>query len=284
MRSMIRVFCFGVAWLALSTASVRAEVLTASSILSAQKAGAHTDGIIAMVNDPANTVNVSSGDLVTLRDAGVSERVISALWARIPTAVPLGSRAVPDDARLVDLVRLINSGISESIVAEQVKQAGRPYELSVNDLLYLKENRVGESTMAALMATRTAAPAAPEKPGAIAAPAEISFDDLVLKTSFIKKDRPGRLVMRGDSLVWTDANDPEHNFEFKTTGLEKVWFTCEPRPPENFCHEINFKIVKGPHYQFQDRNREAGSNAAVLKVMAALRTYYPQLHYGRPKD
>jgi len=165
-----------------------------------------------------------------------------------------------------------------------VRQGGRPYDLSVNDLLYLKQNRVGESTIAALMATRTGAPAAPQDPGAIADPGELSFDDLVLKTSFIKKDRPGRLVMRGDSLVWTDANDPEHNFEFKTSGLEKVWLTCEPRTPENFCHEINFKIVKGARYQFQDRNRESGSNAAVLKLMAALRTYYPQLAYGKPKD
>ena len=32
--------------------------------------------------------------------------------------------------------------------------------------------------------------------------------------------------MQGDSLAWTDAKDPERNFEFKTTDLEKVWFTC----------------------------------------------------------
>jgi hypothetical protein len=42
--------------------------------------------------------------------------------------------------------------------------------------------------------------------------------------------------------------------------------------------------VKGAHYQFQDRNRESGSNEAVLKVMAALRAYHPQLVYGAPKS
>ena len=284
MRSQIRVLCFGVAWLALTTVPVRAEVLTVNSILSAQKAGAKTDGIIAMVNDPNNTVGVSAGDLITLRDAGVSENVIAAVWARVPAPAPTAVPAVPDDARLADLVRLINSGISESIVAEQVKQAGLPYDLSVNDLLYLKQNHVGESTMAALMATRTAAPAVAVLPAAVVPPESRSFDDLVLKNSFMHKDRPGRLVMRGDSLAWTDANDPKQNFEFKTTGLEKVWLTCESRAPEDFCHEINFKIVKGASYQFQDRNRESGSNAAVLKLMAALRTDYPQLAYGKPKD
>ena len=90
--------------------------------------------------------------------------------------------------------------------------------------------------------------------------------------------------MNGDALAWSDANDPKQNFEFKTTGLEKVWFTCQSRTPENFCYQINFQIVKGARYQFQDRNRESGSNAAVLAVMAALRTYSPQIAYGSPKD
>jgi len=109
MRSVIRILCLAVTCLALTTAPVRAEVLTVNSILSAQKAGAQTDGIIAMINDPANTVDVSSGDLVTLRDAGVSEAVITALWARVPAPAPTAVRAVPDDPRLADLVRLINS-------------------------------------------------------------------------------------------------------------------------------------------------------------------------------
>ena len=274
----------GIAWLALTTVPARAEVLTVNSILTAQKAGAATDGIIAMVNDPGNTVGMSAGDLVTLRDAGVSEKVIAAVWARVPAPTPTSAPLVPDDARLVDLVALTRSGISQSIVAEQVRQTGRPYSLSVNDLLYLKQNGVGESTIVALMATRAGGPAASENPDAMLAPETLSFDDLVLKTSFMRKNRPGRLVMQGDSLAWTDANDPKRNFEFKTTGLEKVWFTCQARTPENFCYQINFEIVKGARYQFQDLNRESGSNVAVLKVMDALRTHFPQLAYGSPEN
>jgi hypothetical protein len=125
--------------------------------------------------------------------------------------------------------------------------------------------------------------AAPEPPAENRAPAAYSFDNLVLKTSAMKKDRPGRLEMQGDSLVWTDGNDPKENFEFKTTGLQKVWFTCQARTPENFCYQINFQIVKGARYRFQDFNRESGSNAAVLKVMDALRTYFPQVAYGSPE-
>lgn len=284
MRYLILGIFLGVSSLALTASPAGAEVLTVSSILTAQKAGAPTDGMIAMINDPANTVGMSAGDLITLRDAGVSERVITAVWARVPAPAPTPVPLVPDDSRLVDLVSLIKSGISESIVAEQVRQAGQPYNLSVNDLLYLKHQGVPESTIGALMASRAVAPAAHQLPAAGLAPDSLSFDDLVMKNSFMKKNRPGRLVMQGDSLSWTDANDPKENFEFKTTGLEKVWFTCQARTPENFCYQINFQIVKGARYRFLDRNRESGSNDAVLKLMDALRTHFPQLAYGSPEN
>ena len=283
MRSTILRSLLCVASLSLAAVPAHADVLSVNSILTAHKAGAPTDGIVAMVNNPANTVEMTAGDLVTLRDAGVSQNVISAVWARVPAPVPTPVPLVPDDARLVDLVRLIKSGISESIVAEQVKQAGQPYNLSVNDLLYLKQNGVMETTIGALMASRTGAPGAPAAAVANVPPESITFDGLVMKTSAMKKNRPGRLAMQGDSLVWTDGNDPKQNFEFKTTGLEKVWFTCQARTPENFCYQINFQIVKGAHYKFQDFNRESGSNAAVLKVMDALRTYFPQIAYGTPE-
>jgi len=280
MKSPIRGYVLGVFCLALAAAPTHAEVLTVNSILTAQKAVAPSAGMVAMVNTPSNSVGMSAGDLVTLRNAGVSENVIAAVWARVPTPAPTPVPLTPDYARLVDLVRLSKSGISESIVAEQVKQDGRPYDLSVNDLLYLKQNGVGESTIGALMAKGAAAPVVPV---AGVAPESISFDDLVMKST-MKRDRPGRLVMHGDSLAWTDANDPERNFEFKTTGLEKVWFTCQARTPDSFCYQINFQVVKGARYQFQDRNRESGSNAAVLKVMDALRTHFPQIVYGSPKS
>jgi len=189
----------------------------------------------------------------------------------------------PDDARLGDLVRLIKSGISESILVEHVQHSTPPFELSSTDLLYLKQNGVLESTIAALMATSGGSPAAPRAaPAASAAPRELAFNDLVLVKQGLKKDRAGRLVMRGDSLSWVDAGDAEKNFEFQITGLEKAWFTCQARTPENFCYQINFQIVKGARYQFRDANHESGSNASVRAVMDALRKYFPEVAFGTP--
>ncbi|MFI5168057.1 MAG: hypothetical protein ACHQQS_15725 [Thermoanaerobaculales bacterium] len=289
-RAIVGAF-LSVALLALVAVAAGAEELTVNSILAAQQSGAPAHGIIAMVNNPANTIAMTAGDLITLRKAGVPESVVIAIWARIPApaqAVPLQ----PDDARLVDFVRLIKSGMSESIIADQVKQSGRAYSLSVNDLVYLKQNGAQESMIAALMATNAgataepvAAPVAAPAASPAAAPAEVVFDDLVLvKPTFLRKDRQGRLVMRGDVFTWVDNRDPRETFTFQTTGLKKVWFTCEARTPENFCYQINFKIVKGDRYRFRDIHSNSGSNAAVTKIMEALRTYFPRLAFGAPDN
>jgi len=277
MRRMFLLALLGSALLAVVAPISGADELTAVSISAAHRSGASADGMIAMINDPDNTVTVSAEDIITLRNAGVPEKVLAAIWSRIPAPTPAPASLQPDDPRLVELVRLINSGLSDSIIAEQIRQSGQAYNLSVNDLLYLKQSGAQESTITALMAVRTGAPATPG-----AAPAELVFDDLILVTSFLRKHREGRLVMQGDTLTWEDRDDPKKNFAFQISGLEKVWFTCEARTPENFCYQINFAIVRGEDYSFRDSHRKSGSNASVTKVMEALRTYFPRLVYGAP--
>ncbi|MEO8197572.1 MAG: hypothetical protein ABI689_12730 [Thermoanaerobaculia bacterium] len=269
----------GTTLLMLAVGAAGAEELTVHSILAAQQSGARADGMIAMVRSPANTVAMTAGDLVTLRDAGVPENVISVIWAFLPTPAPAPVALEPDDSRLVDIVRLIDSGTSEQNIAEQVRQSGKAYNLSVNDLVYLKKSGARESTIAALLATPGAT--APVVPAV--APSEVVLDGLVMmKRGFLRKDRTGSLVMRGNSLAWEDSGSQSHNFTFEATGLEKVWFTCEARSSGNFCHQINFQIVKGDRYRFRDAHGDSGSNAAVLKVMETLRTYLPRITYATP--
>jgi hypothetical protein len=271
----------GLALLALGAVAAGADELTVDSILSAYRSGAPAHGIISMVNNPANTVAMSAADIVTMRNAGVPESVITAVWNRIPSPAPAPVPRQPDDPRLVDLVSLITSGMSEDIVIEQVKQSELAYNLSVNDLLYLKENGAKETMIAALMATSTGVPDAPA-----VVPSELVFNDLVLvKTGlwgWFKKDHPGRLEIDGDTLGWEDSRGSDGSFRFQTAGIDSVWLTCEALSSGNFCHQINFKIVKGDTYRFQDSGRDSGSNAAVLDVMEALRKYFPRLNFGTP--
>ena len=273
--TVIKVF-LGVITIAFVALPAGAEELTVTSILTAQQAGAPADGIIAMVDNPANTVAMTAGEIVTLKEAGVPADVITAIWAKIPA--PAAGPLQPDDSRLVDLVRLVNSGMSEAIIDQQLQQEGQTYNLSVNDLLYLKQNGVEESMIAALMTTGAEAPDMPEL-----APSELVFDNLVqLRWGFWKKNREGHLTLSGDTFSWKNDDGSGGDFQFQTTGLEKVWFTCEARSSGDFCHQINFKIVKGETYRFQDRRRDSGSNAAVVEIMDALRKYYPRLNFSTP--
>lgn len=279
----------------LAAVAVGAEELTVSSILTAHKMGAPADGIIAMVNNPANTVKISSDELATLRSAGVPETVIAALQLRMPVPTPVPPATQPDTPGLVDLVKLVKSGLSETLIIEQLKASGKTYSPTINDLVYLKENAVPEPIIKELLSMRGPAPAAgaaaagagaaaATKAAPVVQPEEMVFDGLVLqKATFLKKNRPGRLTLKNDALSWVDGVDPRENFTFQLNGLEKVWLTCQARTPENFCYQANFQIVKGARYRFQDVSRDAGSNAAVLKLKDALRTYHPTLPYGPPE-
>ncbi len=61
-----------------------------------------------------------------------------------------------------------------------------------------------------------------------------------------------------------------------------MWFTCDAKATGNFCYEINFQISRGDRYRFRDSHQDTGSNAAVTKLMEALRTYYPRLNFAAP--
>jgi hypothetical protein len=211
--------------LLLLAASAIAEQLDVSTILAKQKSGASAEALLAAVNDPANTLAIRADDIASLRSGGVPEGVIAAVQQRIanqaaPPPVSAPAPVAPDDARLADVVKLAKSGISESLIAEQIKQSGAAYKLSMNDLLYLKQNSVQDSVISALLATKDQ-----EAKKAAAGPAETAFNELLLVHGWgpMRRERPGRLLLKGDTFSWIDGADPKENFEFQTAGLEKVW-------------------------------------------------------------
>jgi len=263
--------------LLLLAVSAFAEQLDVNAILARQKGGTTADALLALVNDPANTLAIKAEDVATLRSAGVPESVIAVIQQKLPAPAPA---AQPDDMRLADVVKIVKSGISESLIAEQIKQSGLTYKLSMNDLLYLKQNGVQDSVISALLATNNE-----EAKKAAAPPAEIAFNELLLVRGFrpVRRDRPGRLTLKGDTFSWIDGVDPKENFEFQVPGLQKVWYTCQSQTSGDVCYQINFQIVKGPRYSFVDVSRATGSNATVQAVMETLRKNFPRAPFGAPE-
>lgn len=263
--------------LGLVALAAAADELTLSTILTSLKAGASTDGILAVVNDPANTVAIKAEELVTLRAAGVPEPVLAAIAQRLAAAPPPAQQpapelVTPDDSRLPEIARLSKAGISEAIIIDQIRTSGSTYQLSVNDLLFLKQEGVQDSIIATLLASKANAKPAP--------PEEIVFNDLLLVRGLLKKDRPGRLVLKGETLSWIDGVDPKENFELSVPGLEKIWYTCQAQIGGEVCYQINLKAVRGASYSFGDVGRETGSTEHVAAVMGALKERFPNAPFG----
>ncbi len=192
--------------------SAFAEQLDVNAILAKQKAGATPEALIAAVNDPVNMVAVKtgrSGNSAKRRSARERQSLRSSRnrhGRRSPRHSPPPPAAQPDDMRLTDVVKIVKSGISESLIADHIKQSGLTYKLTMNDLLYLKQNGVQDSVISALLATKDA-----EAKKAAAPPAETVYSELLLVRGFgpLHCDRPDRLVFKSDTFSWIDGSDPK---------------------------------------------------------------------------
>ncbi len=272
----------------LAAASVTAAQLTVDQVISAYTMGAPAERIIAQVNDPATTIAaLTSDDLLRLRSANVPDAIVQALQARAPAAsapvtAPAATGPLPDDQRLVKIVTVVGQGVSEAVIAQQVAQSGERFPLSVNDLIYLKHNKVPESIIVALMSSgQGAAPAAAAGATAAAAPRageQTVFEGLVLRRgSLWQKDHQGRVELDGDKLLWRDASDPTQNLDLFLKGVEKVKVTCSAGETINFCYEMELDFTRGDSYTFEDAERARGGNENLAALMQALKARFPDV-------
>lgn len=260
--------------------SAVAEELTVDKIIAAQSFGAPPEKIIEKINDPANTVApILPGGVEKMRAAGVPEAVITAMQAR---AMPAPQPIQPDNPALAKVVKLVQSGVTETLLIDLIKQAPAVEPVTSGDIIYLKENRVPDAVVAALMANTAAARGS--QPGAVPAAqakppvADAVIDGLLLtRGTFLSKNHQGKLTFKGEELSWASATDAKSNFAVKITALERAWLKCQPLPGGNFCFEIGFKIFKSGEYSFRDVGSEKGSNDNVKKVREVLQARFPNL-------
>ena len=263
----------------LVAAAVSAEELTVDKVLAAHSFGAPPEKIVEKINDPANTVApLTPEGVAKLRAAGVSETVVQALVARAPQPTPTPVPLKPDDPRLELVAEAVNKGVSESVLIEQISNAPTGFNLTLNDLIYLKQTGVPESLVVALQAAK-GVPGGKTPAGATAgAPQDVTIEGLLLvKTSFMFKNRQGTLAFTGKDIVWTDATDSAQSFTVKATALERAWLKCRPLPAGNFCYELGFSMFKGDDYTFLDSGEPQGSNDNVLALRAAIAARYPKM-------
>jgi len=260
--------------------------LTMQEVLAAHRAGASAEGMIALVQSAESVGQVTPQDVAALRAAGVPESVIQALLARAPQPTPTPVPVQPDNPSLVDLVRLVKSGLSEKIIADQIRQNGVDSKPSLNDLIYLKENGIQEVIIVALMEAPLKAEAAAKRSAEVAATVaptptpepEPIFEGLVYKKGGIfAKNRTGKLVLEDTKLLWRDGNDASQNFELFLEGVKQITVTCQARESAPFCYQLQFDFTKGDDYDFEDAQREVGGNENLLRLLDALKAKFPKL-------
>jgi len=262
--------------------------LTVQEVITAHRAGAAAEGLIALVQSAESVAQISTQDIAAMRTAGVPESVIQAMIARAPQPTPTPIPAQPDNPTLVDLVRLVKSGLSEKIIADQIRQNGVDAKPTINDLVYLKENGIQEVIIVALMeaplkaeaeATRRAEVAVTIEPTPTPTPEpEPIFEGLVYKTGGIfAKNRTGKLVLEDKKLQWRDGSDASKNFELFIEGVKQITVTCQARETGSFCYQLQFDFTKGDDYDFEDAQRDVGGNENVMRLLNVLKAKFPKL-------
>jgi hypothetical protein len=125
------------------------------------------------------------------------------------------------------------------------------------------------------------APTAPTAAEAKAAapPKEVEVDGLVLKTSFTRKNRDGKILLSDDRVLWRDSVDSSQNLEIFSAGLKRITADCEAHAEGSFCHEVTLDMMKGDDFTFRDRKRDLGGNEAIERLLEALKTAYPDVPY-----
>lgn len=222
---------------------------------------------------------------------GVGVAVALPALAQAPQQAPEQQAApqiTPSDPRLQQIVQLVRSGLSESLIAESIQKETVPYNLTPQDLLFLKENRVPESIIAALLAVEAPTspgpgrqvpqPQAPagSQPGA-AVRQEDAVEGLVLRTGRLRRNRPGTLVFAGDKIEWRDATDSSLNAEIFPAGIRKIELKCRTAAGAPFCHELEIDIARGDSFRFEDANKDTGGNLNILALRDAFKAKYPRI-------
>jgi len=200
--------------------------------------------------------------------------------APAPTPAPVQ----PDDARLVKLVELVKAGLSENLIIEQIRRSQPAFNLTVNDLLYLKRNDVPENIIAALLNASSQSPFAAPTPQATPTPtptptppAELTVDGLILDRGFGRVDYAGKLIFSQDTIRWVPRKQPSAGFELHPKGIREVSVTCRTVSQGKFCYQLVVKIAAGDSFEFEDEQRERGGNAAIEQAVKAFRELLPEV-------
>jgi hypothetical protein len=256
--------------------------LSAAKIIAAHQAGAQAQMLEQLIDSSTALALPSESELQQMAQAGVPAEVIQKFKTKAFPAPALTTQQAiqPEDARLIDIVKLVKAGLSEDLIVQQIKYAGLVYKMSVNDLIYLKENKIPESIIGELIRTNSTAFNKKEESATkeIKAKQESNtFQPLLYMRGALKKNASGTLMLKEGRFEWLDSKKSDKNYSLQVSSIKTAWLNCSPRPQGNFCFELSLGLFNDDTYSYRDFSWEAGGNTQILALFSTLKENYPQI-------
>ena len=224
----------------------------AREMLRLKDAGYSEEFLLKKVEREKANYQLTTNDLILLRKAGFSEKLIEAML------ISGKSPATPAD------------GASSSTPAAAANSTSSASSAPTPS----------SSTMAVPAAAADASSGATSS-SSTPAPNHTEFDGLVRQTGgFLgvggsKTKHVGKLVVDGQKLNWYEEADPEQNFSMYTKNVKEMWLNCAPRSGENLCLEVGFKNYEGDEWTFRDTGWGNGENKQVTAIYDYFQKNYP---------
>jgi len=124
------------------------------SIVKLVKAGMSDDLIVSAINAQPGTYDTSADSLITLKSAGASDKVISAILQKAASAAssaptPTG-QSTPRTTNNADIIKLVQAGYSDDTILSAINEASGGYDVSPDGLAALKRAGVSDKVVAAI--------------------------------------------------------------------------------------------------------------------------------------
>src|SRR5690606_10969625 len=152
-----------------------ASALSVYDVIMMSRNGYEPENIIRLIGDTGSAFTLEAMDAVRLKDAGVSDEVVAAMFAAHPatTAAEAGGEAMagemPPPATMADLLLLAEGRISDEVIIAFLDSRGISFNPDSTAVVRLRKAGLGETVLNHLVA-RTAIRPVPEPQ--YAAPAE----------------------------------------------------------------------------------------------------------------
>ncbi len=193
-----------------------------------------------------------------------------------------------------EVISLYNAKFSEDFIKRKIKGDGTVYNLSVPDLLRLKEAGIPESLVDAMLATKKVQPAPAEGQATTAAATPAAAPALLPGQSRLPKEweglvrkssgavlgignrwENGALLLENDQFKWITSEGTDRNALVPVASLKEQFLVCEKKP-QGDCFEWGVK-AKDAEYRFRDILWKTGPTPKARAIYEYMKVAYPNL-------